>query len=150
MTVRRQFMCSADQVFDVLADGWLYPLWVVGASRMRSVEPDWPAVGAKLHHSSGVWPLLINDDTEVLSYDRPRSMLLQARGWPAGEARVEITVQPVPTGCMVGIEEDATSGPAQLIPKPVRQPLIDARNRESLRRLAFLAEGRRARPPDAP
>ena len=38
------------EVWDVLADGWLYPVWVVGASRMREVTKDWPAVGAKLHH----------------------------------------------------------------------------------------------------
>jgi len=129
-------------VFQVLADGWLYPLWVVGASRMRAVDPAWPAVGSKLHHSTGVWPLLINDDTEVLSCDRPRSISLQARGWPAGEARVDITAEPAPTGCVVSIEEDAASGPALLVPKPVRQAMITARNRETLARLGYLAEGR--------
>ena len=29
---------TPDQVWQVLADGWLYPLWVVGASRMRDVD----------------------------------------------------------------------------------------------------------------
>jgi hypothetical protein len=142
VTVRRQLTCSAEDVFGVLADGWLYPLWVVGASRMRAVDPDWPAVGAKLHHSAGAWPLLINDDTEVLSYEPPRAMVLQARGWPAGEARVEITVEPFAMGCTVSIDEDASSGPALLIPRSVRQPTIQLRNRESLRRLGYLAEGR--------
>jgi Polyketide cyclase / dehydrase and lipid transport len=150
LAVQRQLKCSAEDVFAVFADGWLYPLWVVGASRIRAVDPDWPAVGAKLHHSAGVWPLLINDDTELLSYDAPRSMVLQARGWPAGEARVEITVEPTPTGCVVWIEEDASSGPALLVPKPVRQPAIELRNRESLRRLAYLAEGRARHSSDLP
>jgi hypothetical protein len=27
----------------VLHDGWTYPVWVVGASRMRGVDPGWPA-----------------------------------------------------------------------------------------------------------
>ena len=31
---------TPDQVWKVLADGWLYPLWVVGASRMREVDDD--------------------------------------------------------------------------------------------------------------
>jgi hypothetical protein len=88
---------------------------------------------------------LVNDDTEMLSNEPPHLMILNARGWPAGEARVEITVESGPTGCVVRIEEDATSGPALLVPKPVRQSAIELRNRESLRRLAFLAEGRAAR-----
>lgn len=47
---------STDDVWSVLSDGWLYPLWVVGASRMRDVDEDWPAVGSRIHHSVGVWP----------------------------------------------------------------------------------------------
>ena len=70
---------------------------------------------------------------------------LHARGWPAGAARVEITVESRPGGCEVWIEEDATSGPALLVPKQLRQSAIELRNRESLRRLAYLAEGRAAR-----
>ena len=91
---RGSFWCSAEDVFAVLADGWVYPVWVVGASRMRAVDDDWPEVGSRLHHSAGAWPLLIDDTSEVLAYDPPRAMVLQARGWPAGEARVEITVEP--------------------------------------------------------
>lgn len=37
-----------DRVFAVLTDGWLYPLWVVGASHMRRVDADWPAVGTRI------------------------------------------------------------------------------------------------------
>ena len=43
------------------------------------------------------------------------------------------------------MEEDVTSGPARLVPKPVRTPMLAWRNIESLRRLAFLAERRAAR-----
>ncbi len=142
MTASRLLTCSAEDVFAVLADGWLYPLWVVGASRMRAVDVDWPAVGSKLHHSAGAWPLLIDDDTEMLSYEPPRAMVVQARGWPTGEARAEITVAPSAGGCTVSIDEDASSGPALMVPKAIRQPIITFRNQESLRRLAYLAEGR--------
>lgn len=142
MAVSRQFHCSADDVFTVLADGWVYPVWVVGASRMRAVDDDWPLVGSHLHHSAGAWPLLIDDTSECLAYDPPRTLVLQARGWPAGEARVEITVEPSGTGCLVSIAEDASSGPALLVPKPVRLAMMALRNREALRRLAYLAEGR--------
>jgi Polyketide cyclase / dehydrase and lipid transport len=139
--VSRQFQCSAEDVFAVLADGWVYPVWVVGASRMRAVDDGWPGVGSRLHHSAGAWPLLIDDTSEVLEYQPPRTMVLQARGWPAGEARVEITVEPSETGCQVSIAEDASSGPALLVPAPVRHALIAVRNQETLRRLAYLAEG---------
>ena len=66
MAVQRRLNCSPEQVFAVLCDGWTYPVWVVGASRMRSVDEGWPTPGTKLHHSFGTWPLLIDDTTEVL------------------------------------------------------------------------------------
>ena len=40
----RTMSCPPESVFAVLADGWLYPSWVVGASRMRDVDPAWPTV----------------------------------------------------------------------------------------------------------
>jgi uncharacterized protein YndB with AHSA1/START domain len=142
MAVRRRLNCSPAQVFAVLGDGWLYPLWVVGASRMRDVDEGWPAPGAKLHHSFGTWPLLIDDTTEVLELEPDRRLVLEARGWPVGSARVEITVEEAGGGSLVSIAEDVSDGPARLVPQPVRVAGIDVRNRETLRRLAYLAEGR--------
>jgi hypothetical protein len=142
MSVQRQVKCSPAQVFDVLNDGWTYALWVVGASRMRDVDQGWPATGTKLHHSFGVWPLLINDSTEVLEIEPGKRLLLEARGWPIGEAKVEITVEPDGNGALISIAEDASSGPARLVPEQIRQPVIDFRNQETLRRLAYLVEGR--------
>lgn len=63
--VTRTVDASADTVWRVLADGWAYPTWVVGASRVRAVDTSWPAVGACIHHSFGVWPLVVDDTTEV-------------------------------------------------------------------------------------
>ena len=133
---------DVDTVWSVLSDGWLYPLFVVGASRMRDVDEDWPAVGSCLHHSVGTWPLLIDDTTEVLEC-QPRSLLrLRARAWPSGAAEVTFRLQPRGATTEVTIEEDAVNGPATLIPPPVRHPMLDWRNRETLRRLALLAERR--------
>ena len=142
MAVQRRVNCSPDQVFDVLNDGWIYPVWVVGASRMRDVDDDWPAPGSRLHHSFGVWPLVIDDTTEVLEIEPGKRLVMEARGWPIGKARVEITVEADGDGSLITISEDVTGGPAQLVPEPVRQPTIDFRNRETLRRLGYLAEGR--------
>lgn len=136
--------CSPEAVFAVLADGWLYPAWVVGASRIRDVEASWPAEGAKIHHSFGVWPLLINDSTSILEWDPPHRAVLKARGWPMGSAKVVLEVEATPGGCRMTLQEDAIEGPGTLMPKPARDALIHVRNNETLRRLTFLAEGRAA------
>ncbi|MCY1229919.1 hypothetical protein D9M72_423100 [compost metagenome] len=94
-----------------------------------------------LHHSVGAWPLLINDKTTVTASDPGKSLELIARGWPLGEAKVVITLEPEETGCKVTIAEDATKGPGRKIPKFIRDPLITVRNRETLNRLELMAAG---------
>lgn len=141
-SVSAEFACPPDRVFDVLADGWLYPTWVVGASRMRDVDDNWPEEGSLLHHSVGSWPLLIDDTTSVLEWNPPTQMVLKARAWPAGSAVVKLTVEASGAGCIVTMEEDALEGPARFVPKPVRSAAIRARNVETLKRLAFIAENR--------
>lgn len=133
---------TPQQVWDVLADGWLYPLFVVGASRMRAVDESWPAIGSRLHHSVGAWPVLVDDTTEVLAVEPRRHLLLLARAWPAGQAHVDITLRPSNGQTIVTITEDATSGPGAYVPRPLRDAQLHVRNVETLRRLAFLAEGR--------
>lgn len=132
---------TPEQIFAVLADGWLYPTWVVGAARARSVTADWPAPRAEIHHSFGLWPIMLNDKTVLLEWDAPRSTRLRARGWPIGEAEVFIEVRERGTGSVVRITEDAAEGPGRLVPEPIRRIGLYLRNRETLRRLAYLAEG---------
>jgi hypothetical protein len=87
---------------------------------------------------------MINDITTVLSCVPTRKLVMQARGWPAGEARVELELLPAEQagaeGCRIVIREDATHGPGTLLPRPLRQLAIAPRNVETLRRLAYLAE----------
>jgi len=138
----RTIHAPADKVWDVLSDGWLYPLWVVGATRMREVDDHWPGVGARLHHSAGVWPLVIDDTTEVVEVEPGRLLSLRARGWPAGEASVVIRLDDRGTETLVSIQEDAVSGPGRLVPWVVRTPVLVWRNVEALSRLAAIAERR--------
>ena len=138
--VRRTILAEPARVWAVLADGWLYPSWVVGASRMREVEESWPAPGSKLHHSIGVWPLLLDDRTEVIGCEPQERLRLKAHGWPAGAAEILIELEPKDGGTEVTMREDAVAGPAKLMPAPLRQTAVAPRNRESLRRLAFMAE----------
>jgi uncharacterized protein YndB with AHSA1/START domain len=133
---------APDNVWNVLADGWLFPLWVVGACRIRDVDTTWPEPGSRLHHSVGVWPVVRNDHTEVLSCDPGERLELQARAWPLGEARVVIRLRPTGEGTEVTMEEDLTHGPGSLLPRPLRSGALHVRNVETLKRLAMLAEGR--------
>ena len=144
----RTVHASAEAVWEVLADGWLYPLWVVGASRMREVDGHWPEVGSRLHHSVGSWPLLVDDETEVVDVSPGESLTLLAKARPSGVARVTIRLEPLGAETRVVIEEDAVSGPALLVPKPLRRLALKWRNIESLRRLAYVAERRVAGDPE--
>ncbi|MBC7632925.1 SRPBCC domain-containing protein [Aeromicrobium sp.] len=138
----RTIATTPDRVWDVLADGWLYPLWVVGASRIRDVDADWPEKGSRIHHSIGAWPLLIDDHTEVREVTPGRSLTLRAKGWPLGEAKVVITLTASGAHTDVVIEEDAVAGPGVLVPEPLKGLTLKWRNVETLRRLAYVAEGR--------
>jgi len=143
-TTTRRIRATPDQVWDVLADGWLYPLWVVGASRMREVDDHWPAPGAQLHHSVGSWPLLVDDTTEVIEAVPGSLLRLHARARPTGTAEVTIRLGAAGAETEVVIEEDAVSGPGRLVPKLLRTPPLVWRNVEALRRLSYVAERRSA------
>jgi uncharacterized protein YndB with AHSA1/START domain len=143
-TNTRDIAATPDQVWDVLADGWLYPLWVVGATRMRDVDATWPAEGSALHHSVGVWPLVVDDETRVLESRPGHRIKLRAKAWPGGEAEVAITLEPVGDRTRVRIEEQTVSGPGSLTPKPIEDVLLKWRNTETLNRLAHVVEGRAA------
>jgi hypothetical protein len=144
--VTREVAATLDEVWQVLDDGWLYPLWVVGASRMRDVDASWPEVGARLHHSVGTWPLLLDDKTEVLEVEHGRQLRLKAHSWPAGAAEVLIETSAIGTGTRVSIREDASDGPGTLVPRFARQIAMVPRNTEALKRFAFVAEGRATKP----
>lgn len=143
MSVNYRLMsCVPERVFDVLANGWLYPGWVVGASRIRAVDLEWPAKDAKIYHSVGTWPVLINDSTSIAEWDPPHKAVLRARAWPLGEGYVVIEAKPRGDGCIVRITEDIEEGPGVFVPKPFRAAMLRIRNKETLDRLAFMAEGR--------
>lgn len=148
LVVERHFRTGPEAVFDVLADGWSFAGWVVGASAIRDVDPGWPRPGARIHHSVGVWPLVLDDTTSVVGVDRPHRLVLQARARPFGEATVTLELEPDGNGgCVVRMIEDATHGFGRLVPRPLRQLGLLPRNRESLRRLEFLSR-RFERPSD--
>lgn len=132
---------SPEQVWAVLADGWRYAGWVVGASHVRAVDAGWPEVGSRVHHSVGPWPLVVNDDTEVVDVVPGRLLEMDARLWPVGTARVRLELTPTEQGTKVLMSEQMVAGPAGFLPKPVQAAVLVPRNRECLSRLADLAVG---------
>lgn len=143
ITVRREVGAALEAVWAVLADGWRYPSWVVGATRVREVDPAWPGVGARLHHSVGTWPLLLDDTATVLACVPKRELVLRSRAWPVGRTEVRLTLDERADGCEVVLSEEVHGGPGRLLPPPARAALVGPRNAETLRRLAYLAEGSR-------
>lgn len=132
--------CTPEDVFAVLEDGWSYGMWVVGAARIRDVDENWPAAGSRIYHSVGAWPVLLSDNTEVEDVDAPRMVQLRVKAWPTGEGRVRLTCTPQGDQTEVVMEEQAVSGPAQLVPTAAQDLMLHPRNVEALRRLAYLAE----------
>jgi hypothetical protein len=128
-------------VMDVITDGWLFGLWVVGASHIRSVDADWPRPGSKIHHAVGVWPALLKDHSEAKAYQPDGMLEMTARGWPLGEALVRIEVHEEEGGSRIMLGERIVSGPGRFL-GPVERLLVPPRNKESLSRLVALAEGR--------
>src|SRR3954449_367359 len=90
LTVERDIAATRQQVWDVIADGWTYSQWVVGNSRMRAVDPEWPAPGTTIRHSIGIWPLVINDETLVEKCEPRSEIVLLAKGRPLGAARITL------------------------------------------------------------
>ena len=118
---RRHVEAPAAAVWGVLSDGWLYANWVVGTSRVRFVDLEWPAVGSTLQHSFGVWPAVVSDESQVLESEPDRRLVIRAEGWPMGEARVELTLDARDDGsCDVVMVEDAVAGPGTVVPRGLR------------------------------
>jgi uncharacterized protein YndB with AHSA1/START domain len=144
--VSRDVSAEPQDVFAVLADGWSYAGWVVGNSHIRDVDSHWPAVGTRIHHSAGAWPVQIRDVTEVRSVEPERYLELDARLWLFGAAVIRLSLTPLAQGgTRVVLAEQAVRGPGSLIPAAVQGLVLRPRNIESLTRLGDLAAGRATR-----
>jgi uncharacterized protein YndB with AHSA1/START domain len=136
---------TPEQVFAVLSDGWSFASWVVGAAHMRAVDETWPAVGSRLHHRVGPWPLNIDDRTTVTAMTPARLLELDASAWLLGAAHVRLSLEPVDgEGTRVVMGEWLTSPRASKVPAMLQRALLVPRNRESLSRLEDLAVHREA------
>jgi hypothetical protein len=137
--VRRTTAADPASVWAVLADGWRLGAWVVGAAWVDAVGAGWPAVGAGLRYGIGAWPAVLPGTAEVTACVPGRELALHGRT-PFGGVDMQLVLVPAPSGCEIVMREDVVSGPARLVPQRARAVAIAARNVETLRRLALLAE----------
>jgi hypothetical protein len=142
LTVKHHTTASRQQVWDVVADGWTYSQWVVGNTRMRAVAPNWPAPGSKIHHTIGVWPVVVNDETIVESCTPLEELVLHAKLRPFGGARITLRFADTHNGTRVEMAEVPVGGPLNWVPRRLSQLLVYPRNRECVERLVSLAERR--------
>ncbi|CCF63874.1 SRPBCC family protein [Nocardia cyriacigeorgica] len=142
--VRTEVSASPQQIFAVLADGWSYASWVVGASHIREVDSSWPQVGAQIHHRVGPCPLTIDDTTTVRAVDPPHSLELDAGLWPFGAAWIRLDlIEIAPGRTEIRMAEQAVRGPGRWLPGPAEGVLLAPRNKEALARLADIAVGKK-------
>lgn len=140
MATSREVRASRQQVWDAMANGWTYTQWVVGNSRTRAVDSDWPQPGSAIRHSVGVWPLVINDKTVVESCTPGEELILRAHLGVLGAARITLRLTDIGDGCRIDMIEVPAMGPMKIIPDRLALAAVYPRNRECLLRLAALAE----------
>jgi hypothetical protein len=109
---------------------------------MRAVDPKWPAPGSKIHHTIGVWPFVINDETEIESSTPLEELVMLAKSRPFGGARIVLRLSDTQNGCRIEMAEVPVGGPLNLLPRRLALAAVYPRNRECLARLAALAERR--------
>jgi hypothetical protein len=140
----RTLRASREDIFAVLANGWTYSDWVVGTGHIRAVDADWPQAGSRIHHKTGAWPFALQDVTRSIACRWPELLSVAPRLRPLGEATVTITLTELdPQRTRVVMEEKFRAGPLRWVWTKLTDTLLYYRNRESLRRLADLATGRR-------
>lgn len=139
--VRAEIAATPEEVFEVLAEPWTYPEWLVGAKKIRDVDADFPAKGAGFDHTVGAGPISVDDSTKVLEVHAPDRLTLKVR---AGRLNGVVTFLVLASQRGVEVRfRERPIGPAAAL-TPQLRPSLQARNGESLRQLGYLIESRRS------
>jgi uncharacterized protein YndB with AHSA1/START domain len=137
------------EVFAALVDPTTYPQWLIGCKEIRAIDSDWPAPGSRFHHRVGVvGPVTVADSTKVLEIHDDERLVLEVRARPFGRGKSTFVLCPDSTGTEVRLEEHPIGLLAPT--RPLVDPLIAFRNRQSLRNLAALVAGEDSAPKAMP
>jgi uncharacterized protein YndB with AHSA1/START domain len=126
-------------VWEALANPGGYGYWVAGSKVIRGVDGDWPEPGSRFHHTVGVGPFKVSDDTQSLEAEPPERLRMRARGRPVGTATVTLQMTPKAGGTVVRMTESPDGLGRILELNPLFHLFTRLRNAESLMRLEELA-----------
>jgi uncharacterized protein YndB with AHSA1/START domain len=136
---RTSVALARPDVFRAIADPRTYPSWLLGAQRIRHVDPAFPAPASQFEHSVGpVDGATVDDSAEALAADPPHRLDLSVHVGPV-EGDVTFLLEESGGGTTVTLRERPTGRLAVLT--PLLRPLLYARNRWSLHQLRRLLEG---------
>jgi uncharacterized protein YndB with AHSA1/START domain len=133
-----------EAVWEAVADPGAYGYWVVGVKTIRDADPQWPAAGSRLHHTTGVGPIEVDDHTVCLEARPPELLRLRSKGRPFGTATVTLHARPRDGGTAVRMTENLDWPLAPLRFVPLVYLFTKGRNAEALMRLEELAMRRAA------
>lgn len=138
---RIELPANPEQVFEVLIDPYSFPKWVLGAKRIRGVDPDWPRPGSCFHHASGAGgDSTVKDKTELVTMNPPASLVLQAYLRPLGIVRIRMLLErgPKEGTTLFTIREAPAPGTKLTRVKKLLDPALYLRNKKSLQCLEKL------------
>lgn len=142
-SICRSLAVPSEEVYRVLEDARALRILVPGARRIRRFDPRWPDVGSRVHHTSGVYPLVLRDTTEVLECDPGRRLVLVARLQALGAFEVCFDLSPEGQGTRLGVTERPVGGPFRLpLLRSVAEIAVALRNIEMMRRFDRLVRHR--------
>jgi uncharacterized protein YndB with AHSA1/START domain len=145
VTATERFMpVPPEAVWDALADPGGYGYWVPGSKAIRDADPEWPAPGARFHHTIGLGPVKVSDHTVSLEAEPPERLRLRAKGRPLGTATITLEITRRAGGSLVRMSERLDGPYAVLNLNPLVHLATKGRNAESLMRLEELALRRAA------
>ena len=134
VVVEDRLPAPPDEVYDVLSDPETYPDWLVGAERIRSVDPDFPRPGSEFEHSVGpTEPVTVDDRTESIDAEPNRHLALQVHAGPF-HARVDFELEPAGAGTTRICFSEQPTGPVAVL-TPFLRPSLRSRNKLSLEHL---------------
>lgn len=136
-----EIAASPEEVWEVLSDAQSYREWVVGAKEIRDADEGFPQTGTRFHHTIGVGPLTIRDDTLVVRSERPDVLQLHANMGRLGSADVTLRLHGEEGRTRVVMRERGARGAMQAL-QPVNELLLRGRNLISLEKLRDVVERR--------
>ncbi len=137
---KRLIPASPEHIFTVLSDPPRYASFVVGTKAIRRFDPRFPETNSAFHHTLGLGPFVLRDETRVIAVEPPTRLVLKAFMRPFSINEVDFRLTPHDDATLVVVEEHPIEGPAKKVWSPPLEAALWLRNKELLRRLERLAK----------